>query len=112
MSQSNVGQEFSKQLQQKSTPGPVSLRRMATNLLRSLIRRLLPGSEGYPMTEDTIYVEAVERQGFPTLFFAYVRGAVDSFETVEDCIEFLVEKEVPGDSHAWAYLEPYAEAGL
>lgn len=112
MSQSNVGQEFSKQLQQRSTHGRPSLRRMATNLLRSLIRRLLPGSEDYPMTEDTIYVEAVERHGFNTLFFAYVRGAVDSFETVEDCIEFLVEKEVPGDASVWEYLEAYAEAGL
>lgn len=85
---------------------------MAINLLRSLIRKLLPGLEAYPMTEDAIYVEAVDRVGFPTLFLAYVRGAVDTFESVEDCIEFLVEKEVPGDASVWEYLEAYAEAGL
>ena len=64
------------------------------------------------MTEDVIYVEAVERQGFKPLFFVYVRGASDAFDSVQECIEFMVEHEVPRDNSAWDYLEPYAEAGL
>ena len=112
MSQSNVGQEFSKQLQQRSTPGPLSLRRMAINLWRSLIKRWLPDSEVYPMTSEAIYAEVIDRDHADTLFIGYVGKEANCFYQLDDLIEFFVEMEVPDTSYVWQYLESYAEAGL
>ena len=107
----NVGDELSKQLQVSLRNGPRSLKRIAINLWRSLISLLLIDCEEYPMTDDCIYAEVIERPDADTLFMGYCRGETKLFYKLEELIEFFVDNEVPGDSNVWSYLEPYAERG-
>lgn len=107
----NVGDELSKQLQVSLRSGPRSLKRIAINLWRSLISLLLIDCEEYPMTDDCIYAEVIERPNADTLFMGYCRGETKLFYKLEELIEFFVDNEVPGDSNVWSYLEPYAERG-
>jgi hypothetical protein len=112
MSQTNDGSALLMRLRQRLKDGQPTLKRMATNLWRLLTNGWLLDSEVYPMTEDAIYAEVIEREGFPPLFLGYCRGEVDCFERVEDLVEFFVEHEAPGDCSVWEYLEPYAESDL
>ena len=105
----SVGDELSKQLQVSLRNGPRNLKRIAINLWHSLISLLLIDCEEYPMTEDCIYAEVIERPNADALYMGYCRGETKLFYQLEELIEFFVENEVPGDSNVWAYLEPYAE---
>ena len=107
----NVGDELSKQLQVSLRGGPRSLKRIAISLWRSLISLLLIDCEEYPMTDDCIYAEVIERPDADTLYMGYCRGETKLFYKLEELIEFFVDNEVPGDSTVWSYLEPYAERG-
>ena len=103
------GFESLKLWRRSSNPGRLSLRRMAINLWRSLTKRLQPDCEDYPMLPDAVYAEVIERGDADPLFLGYAHGETKLFYSMEDIIEFFIEKQVPESSSVWGYLEQYAE---